>query len=111
MAVILALERERVDYARQVVEKGAVVEVQTGAERVVRSNVGRCPRARVLIPSPWDPKVADIIHPRGRLMRRLRRKGIRAPNSSEFFSKILKISSFDPMIILINFICQYISRF
>lgn len=33
-------------------------------------------------PSSLDPKVADIIHPRGRLMR-LRRKGIRAPNSSK----------------------------
>jgi len=48
----------------------ADAEVQTGAERVVRSNVGRCPRVRVLIPPPasfrtryypsWDPRV----HPR-----------------------------------------------
>lgn len=30
----------------------ADAEVQTGAERVVRSNVGRCPRVRVLIPPP-----------------------------------------------------------
>lgn len=39
----------------------ADAEVQTGAERVVRSNVGRCPRVRVLIPPPASFRTRDII--------------------------------------------------
>lgn len=69
---------------REAGRKGPVVEVQTGAERVVRSNVGRCPRARVLIPSSLSPSVPGIIlpvvgcvHPRGQLMRQFRRRGTR----------------------------------
>lgn len=51
----------------------ADAEVQTGAERVVRSNVGRCPRVRVLIPPlatfrtryypPRDPRPPTLLPP------------------------------------------------